>query len=466
MKHMLPILPLLLAAAAGAQTPADQPAREPVPPPPPAKASAALAATYATSMQARDAADTLWRNAREALNRTEYRVAASLFRQLREKHPTSRYTADAAYWEAFSLYRIGTADDLRNALAALRAAQASGGQSTRESLQSDAVSLATRIQGALAQRGDPAARRAIDSVARQPGALCDREEISVRVEALSALAQMDEAQATPVLRRVLEKRDACSVELRRRAIYLLIRNNADSAAPPILLDVVRNDPELEVRAEAVHALSQLRGARATQALQQVLQTSRDERVQATAVRALAGREDWAGLRAYIERSDVPTTLRAAAISGVGRQKTGASDVAWLRQLYTRASEAEIKSAVVSALARQGGDENERWLASLARNAAEPLSVRTTAISHLGRTSLPAAEFVRIYDAASERPIREQLVGVLAGRKEPEALDKLIDIARTGTDPVVRQRAINYLSRHKSDPRVQKLLLDLVDQGAR
>ena len=54
------------------------------------------------------------------------------------------------------------------------------------------------------------------------------------------------------------------------------------------------------------------------------------------------------------------------------------------------------------------------------------------------------------------------MNVLAYRKEPEATDKLIEIARTGTDPQLRRLAINYLTR-KNDPRTQKLLLEIVDK---
>ena len=68
----------------------------------------------------------------------------------------------------------------------------------------------------------------------------------------------------------------------------------------------------------------------------------------------------------------------------------------------------------------------------------------------------------MYDAASERGIREQVMNVLAYRKEPEATDKLIDIARTGTDPQLRRLAIIYLTR-KNDPRTQKLLLEILDK---
>ena len=41
-------------------------------------------------------------------------------------------------------------------------------------------------------------------------------------------------------------------------------------------------------------------------------------------------------------------------------------------------------------------------------------------------------------------------------------DKLIDVARAGTDPAMRRMAISALSRSK-DPRATKLLLELVDR---
>ena len=68
----------------------------------------------------------------------------------------------------------------------------------------------------------------------------------------------------------------------------------------------------------------------------------------------------------------------------------------------------------------------------------------------------------MYDAATERGILELVMNVLVYRKEPEATDKLIEIARTGTDPQLRRLAINYLTR-KNDPRTQKLLLEIVDK---
>ena len=68
----------------------------------------------------------------------------------------------------------------------------------------------------------------------------------------------------------------------------------------------------------------------------------------------------------------------------------------------------------------------------------------------------------MYDAAPDRPLREQLVSLYVQRNEPEATDKLIEIARKGTDPDMRRMAISALSR-KNDPRTKQLLLEIIDK---
>jgi HEAT repeat protein len=69
----------------------------------------------------------------------------------------------------------------------------------------------------------------------------------------------------------------------------------------------------------------------------------------------------------------------------------------------------------------------------------------------------------MYDVAGDRPLREQLISLYSQRAEPEATDKLLDIARTGTDPDLRRYAISALSR-KNDPRTKKLLVEIIDKN--
>jgi len=85
----------------------------------PALHGGAFATSPRAAWQADDPADSLYRAAREALNRGDFRVAARTFAQISEKYPTSTYAADALYWEAYSHYSIGEPGELRAALRAL-----------------------------------------------------------------------------------------------------------------------------------------------------------------------------------------------------------------------------------------------------------------------------------------------------------------------------------------------------------
>ncbi len=167
-----------------------------------------------------DPGDSLYRSARTALSRNDYRRAAQLFQRLRAEFPRSAYAADSHYWEAFALYRIGGAADLERAARELENQRRTYPQArTRR----DADALATRIRGELARRGDAGAaeRVARDAArpARAPRAVTIQGgEEDVRVAALNALLQMDAEQAMPILRQVLARRDAGSASLRRKAV--------------------------------------------------------------------------------------------------------------------------------------------------------------------------------------------------------------------------------------------------------
>jgi HEAT repeat protein len=63
---------------------------------------------------------------------------------------------------------------------------------------------------------------------------------------------------------------------------------------------------------------------------------------------------------------------------------------------------------------------------------------------------------------ADRQMRERLISVYRQRKEPEATDKLIDIAKNDTDYNLRRQAINALTQ-KNDPRAMKLLLEIIDK---
>jgi len=440
-----------------------------------------------------DPADSLYRSAREMLNRGEYRRAAQTFRQISERFATSKYAQDALYYEAFALYRIGTVADMRGALTLLERQRE---RFPRSETDREAASLAMRIRGELAANGDARAASEIEGMAggsrpspvpprgapprgsaigqttaptppsrgatrpqsAQQQAACDRDAMAVKLEALSALSRIESPEVTPALRGVLQRRDECSASLRRRAV-LLLGQQAGAETGDVLIDVAKNDPDDAVRREAINMLARIQTDAAVTALQEIVHAG-DSRLSAAAMRALnanANPRARQAVRALLERNDVAESIRLAALESFRRATP--DEAAYLRGVYPKLESRRLRSQAISTISRLGGAENDQWLMALARNDAEAMELRAEAVSRLAATA-PIAEVARLYDQASDRRLKERIIVRLASREEPEAVDKLIAIARSDADHELRREAIERLSR-KRDPRTTQLLLEII-----
>jgi HEAT repeat protein/TolA-binding protein len=428
-----------------------------------------------------DPADSAYRFAHDVLNRGDYGRAAALFREIGAKYPKSAYQNDLPYYEAYARYKIGTTDELHSAAKLLepRASKLIGTTTTpsntlrevpyrdfyrgRGASDNDAVNLYIRVNSALAQRGDRAAADVVAKAAQSGANTCDREDMDMRAEALNALAQMDWPSALPQIKKVLEKKDECSVQLRRRAVFLLGRKG-DTESATLLGVAVKSDPSVSVRSDAITWLPKLQGDAGVASLEDLLRTEQDESIQRAAVRALVASDNAkarTSMRALIERKDAPIGLRLEAIQSFNNERTTADDAAYLRSLYARADNDRIKESIVRALGRIGGPENDAFVLGIIKNANEPSQVRTAAISQMMSKNMSIADIGKLYDAADARNIRMQLVNLLERRQEQEAADKLYDIAKNSTDQQVKMQAFNALVRRK-DERTKQLLNDIVD----
>ena len=410
---------------------------------------------------AEDPADTLYRQAREALNRNDYGRAADLFRRIYREFPRSEYAADAYYWEAFALYRRGGSENLRRARGALDTQRRSF---PRASTRGDADALRARISGALASAGDPEEGERVMAGATQAAGSCPDEDDDERIAALNALLQMDADRAVPILEKVLARRDECSVALRRKAVFLLAQKQ-DEGTEDALLRVLNTDPDQEVREQAVFWLSQVPTERAVEALEQILASSRDMEIRDKAIFALSqqSRSPRAVeiLRGYAGRADAPSELREKAIFWLGQQERG-DNSRFLMDLYRRLDEEELKEKVIFSISQMGGDTSKRWLMGVATDAKEPLEMRKKALFWVGQSGTPIDELFDLYGSMDEREMKEQLIFVYSQRHETRAVDKLMEIARTEQDRELRKKAVFWLSQSR-DPRVADFLLRIIDQ---
>src|SRR5262249_23917135 len=119
---------------------------------------------------------------------------------------------------------------------------------------SDATELYSQIRSAQAKLGNADAATDIAKRAdalRQPGSCSGlRADEEMRQAALDGLLSMNSEDAIPILESVLKQRDPCKAELRKKAVFQIAQKHGPSVVPT-LLDVAKNDPSTDVRADAI-----------------------------------------------------------------------------------------------------------------------------------------------------------------------------------------------------------------------
>lgn len=416
-----------------------------------------------------DPADSLYRQAREALNRRNYSRAAELFEQVTDRYPRSRSAPSAMYFRAFSLYQGGNMRESRDVLTALT-------RNYPDANLADARSLRARVCGELAQRGDAEcaaeiARAANPNASARGGqstagasqpASCSDDESDERIVALNALLQMDADRAMPILRKVLERRDACAYVLRRKAVFLVSQKGGDDAAD-ILMQTAKSDPDRETREQAIFWLGQVRSERAVDLLEDVLRNAADNESKDKALFALSQHQsDRAGriLRDFAERASEPQELREQAIFWLG-QKRSEENATYLKNLYAKVGNDALKDKIIFSLSQQRGFGNGEWIMNIALDPKESTEMRKQALFWAGQNGGASVEsFASLYDKMTEPEIKEQLIFVFSQKRDPKAVDKLMEIARSDKDREMRSKAVFWLGQSR-DPRAAKFLEELI-----
>jgi HEAT repeat protein len=419
-----------------------------------------------------DPADSLYRLAREAMSRGDYKRAAEIFHRIPERYPQSDYASQAMYYEAYSLYRAGGDDDLQSARSTLGKLKVKDSKAWK----ADGATLMTRVCGELAKRGDESCTAEINEKAEedvtsgrtvtvpsgQHGCPSEDDDNDERIMALQALLNMDADRAMPILQKVLARRDACSAGLRRKAVFLVSQKRTSETAN-ILMSVARTDPDEEVREQAVFWLSQVPGS--TPLLEEILRGNADENIKEKALFSLSQQNEpraQQSLRDFATRESESPDLREKAIFWLG-QRRNSENTEFLRGLYSRLTNEDLKEKILFSLSQQRGSGNEQWLMNIAVNPKEDIELRKKALFWAGQSGVAIPEFAQLYDRMADSEMKEQIIFVLSQRQSDKAaIDKMFDIAKTDKDPELRKKAIFWLGQSR-DPRVQQFLMDLINR---
>jgi HEAT repeat protein len=418
-----------------------------------------------------DPADSLYRSGRAALTDGDYKRAASIFKQVTEKFPRSELAGDAMYWRAWALYKFGsnnrTKPDLDDAMTALD--RYTTAYSKNSKMASDATDLRVRIRSAQAALGDANAAGDIAEDAtklrRQAPCTGSKADEEMRAAALDGLLSMSSEDAVPILTDVLKQRDACRVELRKKAVFLLSQKRSNGIVPA-LLDVARNDPSTDVRGDAIFWLSQTRSDLAVPALDSILfAPSADLELRKKAIFALSQQRDdraRSALRRAAEDEKMPDEIRGEAVFQLGNAKL--ADLDYFRTLFRTTKSIELRKKVLFSVSQSSAPEASNWLLDVAKDKAFDTETRKDAIFWASQhRTVDLNQLEAIYNQAKgDDEIQKQVLFVYSQRREPAAVDKLMAIAKSDPDIELRKQALFWLGQ-KNDPRVKAFLRELINR---
>jgi HEAT repeat protein len=244
---------------------------------------------------------------------------------------------------------------------------------------------------------------------------------------------------------------------------MVLAQHRTPEAEDLLFEVLRTDPDPEVKGFALIWLSQSSSERALDAIASILANANEPELQHRAIVALAQNSSPRAqtmLREAAEREGIDPEARAMAIMMLG-QHPSAENRAFLRDLYRTLDSPELKARIVHGLAMSKDPENLRWLLDIALSENEPVEVRQQALLMASQSgAIAATELVRLYDGTQNEELRQHLLFAMSQHKDPAAVDKMIAIARSDPNPEMRQRAVMWLSQSK-DPRVPDLLMEII-----
>jgi len=126
-----------------------------------------------------------------------------------------------------------------------------------------------------------------------------------------------------------------------------------------------------------------------------------------------------------------------------------------RELAGRNSDEAMSGAVFA----DAGDISPE-LSRLVRDRDAGIETRKQALFWFGQGDASTKDLVRLYDSLDARSLREHFTFVASQRRDNEAIDKLIDIARGDRDSEVRKQAMFWLGQTK-DPRAIKFFRDIL-----
>jgi HEAT repeat protein len=241
---------------------------------------------------------------------------------------------------------------------------------------------------------------------------------------------------------------------------------AEAAVPLAALARTGGEPKA-LREGAIMTLAQFRDGAGVPALIEMTRRDDGERwLRERSIFWLGNADDDRArttLRTLAASDTLGRNLRDQAIFALGFLDGQGGNGPFLRSLYGRLDDKQLKDKVIQAVAQMDDDTDQRWLLDRVLDANEPVDLRKQALFWRGqRNTSPLGDLISLYPRLDSRELRDHYVFVLSQRQESAAVDKLIDIARNDADREIRAKATFWLGQSR-DPRASKFLEERISK---
>lgn len=319
--------------------------------------------------------DSLYLAGRRHLSGGDYQGAIDALGQLARLDIDRKKLADAQYWQAFALYHLGGAGNLRQAAALLAAAVAG------RTHHPDAVALLTRVRARLGPTTLPRVR----------ALPCRERDAAVDAERLGGLAAHDSSAARAIAEAVLRAPTVCAELVRRTAVIVLGESDDPQRFIPLRL-AAEHDPAPLLRVDALHRLrADTSHATLSLMIQLASQPATNLVTQAAAshlawMPAPGARQ---ALARFLADTTVPTVNRQSALSQLRLDGAIRLDPQVLRALLPRLAGGSAQSTLLEVIARHGDAGDREWIWRVASDESVAPLARVTGLQQVANARQPA-----------------------------------------------------------------------------
>jgi len=276
---------------------------------------------------------------------------------------------------------------------------------------------------------------------------------------LLALVIADSTSVWPDLLKLA--RNPSSSDARRSRALMWAGWEGDSASREPLAVFLRDGSlSRKIREGAAAGLSHMDDEGATRILLDFVRGSGEPKFRGTVVHMIGDRDDaipaW---RTMAADASVADEVRMA-IFLVLSNTDDARDGQLLRTLLPSLATDKLRERLLLAVSQRHDVESGRWLAALGLSSKNSLETRKKALFWAGQSELPIRDLVAVYDRLEGGKLREHMIFVLSQREESEATDKIIAIARDGSDTDLRKKAMFWLGQ-RDDARSAAFLREVL-----